>query len=178
MDCKLTFTSHKKRNIGIALAELMVAGGIGVLLVATMTVTYVFYLKSFANLENYMTLNSESQIALNRMTKEIRQADSLVSYSVNKLTFAVDGKNVSYAYDPAQQTLARVSGSDNNVLLFGCTYWTNNIYDRNMNVLATSAATNCKVVQLTWICAASVLGRTNTTEDVQSSKVVIRKQKS
>jgi len=156
----------------------MVASGIGVMLVATLTVTYVFYLKSFASLENYMSLNSESQLALNRMTREIRQADSLVSYSVNKLTFKVDGKDTSYSYDPAQQTLSRANSSDSDVLLFGCTYWTNNIYDRNMNVLMAAKATNCKVVQLTWVCSRAVMGHTNNTVDVQSSKVVIRKHKS
>ncbi len=176
MECKIT--SRKRRNVGIALAELMVASGLGVLLVATLSVTYVFYLKSFASLENYMNLNSESQLALNRMTKEIRQADLLSSYSVNKLTFLVDGKSVSYSYDPAQQTLTRTSGSDNDEMLFICTYWTNNIYDRNENLLTAATATNCKVVQLTWICARAVLGHTNNTVDVQSSKVVIRKQKS
>lgn len=175
MECKLT--SPKRRNTGIALAELMVASGIGVLLLATLTVTHVFYLKSFASLENYMNLNSESQLALNRMTKEIRQADLLSFYSVNKLTFLVDGKSVSYSYNPARQTLSRASGSDNGVLLFVCTYWTNNIYDRNMNLLTAATATNCKVVQLTWITSRTVLGRTNNTVDVQSAKVVIRKQK-
>lgn len=176
MECSITST--KKRKTGIALAELMVASGIGVMLLATLTVTYVFYLRSFASLENYMTLNSESQLALNRMTREIRQADLLSSYSANKLTFLVDGKSVSYSYDPAQQTLSRTSGSDNDAMLFTCTYWTNNIYDRNMNLLTAATATNCKVVQLTWICARAVLGHTNNTEDVQSAKVVIRKQKS
>ena len=158
----------------MTLAELLIASGITVLLVTTLAFLYIYHLKAFAGLENYMNLNNESRHALDQMTKEIRQADSLVFCSPAKLTFKVGGTNVSFTYDSAQKMLVRsTGGSKDKVILNGCDYWTNNIYDRNLHLITT--VTNCKVVQLTWICTRQILGRKVNSEDVQSAKIVIRK---
>ena len=172
MECKTT--SIKRRAAGIALAEMMIGVGLGVQLVTTLTVVNIYYLKTFAGLENYMNMNNQSRRALDIMTKDIRQADSLVSKSATSLALQVNGTNVTYSYDSARRELTR-SGR-NRPLLANCDYWRNDFFDRNMGTNITAA--NCKVIQLTWLCSGKVLGRKINTEDVQSAKIVIRKQKS
>ena len=173
MDCKLTSLS-KKHSAGVALADMLIGLGLGVLLVTTLTVVNIYYLKTLAALENYMNMNNQSRQALDIMTKDIRQANSLVNKSATSLTLQVDGTNVTYSYDSARRELTR-SGR-NRPLLANCDYWRNDFFDRNMGTNVTAA--NCKVIQLTWLCSGKVLGRKINTADVQSAKIVIRKQKS
>ena len=184
MECKTTST--KRRSAGFTLAEMMIAIGLGMLLVTTMTIVNIYYLKTFAGLENYMNLNDESRHALDIMTKDIRQADLLTAFSKTSLTLQLDGTNIiTYSYDSTKKELTRSSGGKDKVLLrgitrngitYGCDYWRNDFYDRNMGTNVTPA--NCKVVQVTWLCSRTILGHKVNTEDVQSAKIVIRKQKS
>ena len=178
MDFKTT--SHKKSNAGIALAEMMIGIGLGVLLVTTMTVVNVYYLKAFAGLENYMNLNNDSRQALDVVTKDIRQADKLISYSATGFTLQLFGTNVTYSYDSANRQLNRNGRvrADGKPwpLLVNCDYWRNDFYNRNMITNGVTGS-DCKVIQLTWLCSRTILGRKANTEDVQSAKIVIRKQK-
>ena len=38
----------------------------------------------------------------------------------------------------------------------------------------TAALTNARVIQMTWKCSREILGRTATTDNVQSAKIAIR----
>ena len=179
MECQLT--TPKRRNAGIALAEMMIAMGIALLLVTTMTIVNIYYLKAFAGLENYMNLNNDSRYALDIMTRDIRQADFLVSKSATSLKLQLSTTNVSYTvayeYDSVEKKLhRRVGDQDRKTLLTGCDYWRNDFYDRNQQTNNVTPA-NCKVIQVTWLCSREILKRKANTEDIQSARIVIRKQR-
>ena len=62
-----------------------------------------------------------------------------------------------------------------------CDYLRFAIFQRNpiggtYDQYATASATNCKLVQLNWICSRTILGAKVNTESVQSAKIVIRRQ--
>jgi hypothetical protein len=178
MDCNLTST--KRRRAGLALSETLIALGIGVMLLSSLAVVYVYYLRAFAGLENYMNLNNESRYALDPMTREIRQADDVLSSTSNKFSIRVGTTTNTYFYDAFAKTLNRTSAGTTKQILAGCDYWRHAIYDRNLNEITNTIATNlyyAKAIQVTWICTRSVVGRKINSEDVQSQKIVIRKQK-
>src|SRR3989442_14816374 len=114
MDCKTTST--KPRQAGMTVVQLLVGaaiGGIVLLAVASLT---VYSGRSFAALSNYVELDSYSRFALDRMTKEIRQAQSLKSYTATQLNFLdFDGADLSYIYDPQARTLTRTKAGQSQV---------------------------------------------------------------
>ncbi len=158
----------------------MAVGG----LVLTAVISFVIYTgRGFAGTMNYIDLESQSSLAMDRLVKEIRQTGELVDFTSNKLVFVdYDSNLLTYAYSPADETLVRSKNGETNVLLTGCDTLTFAIYQRNTiinsyNQYPTSLqASNTKVVQINWLCSRKVTGTKLNTESVQTAKVVIRNQ--
>src|SRR4051812_39166952 len=120
MVCKTTST--KKRPAAFTMIELLVASGVGVLVLTAVMTIFFFFNRSFASLTNYLDLDQKTQVALDKMSREIRQASKLTAYSSNSLTFQdYDGGALQYTYDSTARTLTRSKGTTNTaVLLTGC----------------------------------------------------------
>lgn len=164
--------------------ELMVATAI-TSIVGLGVASLVFYSgRSFAAIANYVELDHRSRIALDTMSKEIRQANRLSSYTSTSLTFEdSDGTPLIYAYDSGTKTLIRTKNgvADPKPLLQECDFLLFSIYQRNpvggtYDQYPTATATTCKLVQLNWVCSRKIFGIAKNTESVQSAKIVIRKQ--
>ena len=86
----------------------MTAAGIGSVSFAAIY-TLVFYLtRSFLAMGNYADLDKISRLALDQMTRDIRQAQYLVSSASNQLAFNVGGSNtLTFTYDSAARQLTR-----------------------------------------------------------------------
>src|SRR5258706_3925618 len=120
MDCRTTST--RRRRAAMTLVEILIATGLVLTLVTAIACLYVYFIRTFAGMENYMTMDMRSRYALDRMSKEIRQADLLLSYATNKVTLQVSSNKVSFTYDPTEKTLTRAVGSESEVLLTHCDY--------------------------------------------------------
>ena len=171
----------------MTLVELMVATGVGGIVMAALLALFLFSTRSFAALANYVDLDNKSRNALDTMSSDIRQADALSSYETNKLVFQTTDPTTSntlaltYFYDPDKTTLTRTLGVRSTVLLTNCTSLNFGIFARNpiggqWDTYSNGVPSNCKLVQLTWVCQRGILGgRIANTESVQSAKVVMRK---
>jgi hypothetical protein len=184
MDCKITSTtSINHRQRGLSLVELLVGIGVGsVLLIAILSLSF-FSARSFAALTNYVDLDNHSRNALDQITREIRQADALMSSSEHQLEFRHGTGWIRYTYNPEARTLTRNQNGNLTVLLRECDELQFAIYQRNpiphtwdQFDLPTENPTLCKMVQLSWVCSRTILGARVNTESVQSAKVVIRKK--
>jgi hypothetical protein len=166
----------------LSLIQLLVGSAVASLVFLAVASMSVFSGRSFAALSNYVDLDMYSRNALDRMTREIRQTNKLKSFSSTQLTFEdFDGADLSYIYDPAAGTLARVKAGWSEVLLRECDLLNFSVFQRNpvngsYDVYPTATADTCKLVQMSWICSRTILGAKMNTESVQSAKVVIRKQ--
>jgi len=183
-----TTTSTKARCRALTLVELLVATAIsGVLIAAVMSLTF-YSARSFAAMANYVDLDNCSRNALDVMSREIRQADCLVSGDDHQLVFRHTNPGngatftIGYTYNPDTRVLARLQqGGPRTVLLDECDFLKFSIYQRNpiggtYDQYSTANPATCKLVQLSWICSRNILGKKANTESVQSAKVVIRKQ--
>jgi prepilin-type N-terminal cleavage/methylation domain-containing protein len=184
MDCKITSTtSTKARQQGLSLVELLTSLGIGsILLVAILSLSF-FSARSFAALTNYVDLDNHSRNALDHITREIRQADALISSSSTQLEFKHGSGWIRYTFNPTARLLTRNHNGHVTVLLRECDELEFKIYQRNpvpqtwdQFDLPTNDPTLCKMVQLSWVCSRTILGARVNTESVQSAKVVIRKK--
>ncbi len=189
MECRTTST--RRNSAGVTLVEMLIATGLaGVLLAAVMSFS-LYSARSFAAAGNYIDLDIKGRTALDWMSRDIRQCDYLSNYVANSsLVFRTTDPTTSnhftlrYTYDPAAQTLTRTFGTTNTVLLTGCTFYHFDLYQRNpaltnggelVALISTNQPSLVKAIDLSWICGRAVLGNTNNTEDVQSARVVIRK---
>ena len=167
----------------MTLPEIMIAIGVGSIVFLALASLTLYSARSFSSMVNYSELNQTSRTSLDYMTLEIRQSRGLVSRTATNLVFKLDsaGSNLlSYTWNKPNKTLTQVKTNVTTVLLTNCTYWTNEIFQRNtvsndFDLIPTANVAQTKLIQLTWTCAERRVNATNS-ESVQSMKIVIRKK--
>jgi prepilin-type N-terminal cleavage/methylation domain-containing protein len=189
MDCKITSTpKSNNRRAGYTVVEMLIAVGVGSIIMAAVLSTVVFAAKSFAVMGNYCAIDNMERGSLDRISRDIRQADALTNFTANTLVFQTTDPNtgkrqaLTFTYSPKNRTLQRTLGTETEVLMTDCTSWHFNLYQRNpttngslVSLILTNRPDLAKAVDISWVCSRSVLGKTFETENVQSSKIVIRK---
>ena len=162
----------------------MVVAVVGSVILGALASLLFYSGRSFAAMANYIDLESQSKLALDRMTKEIRQANRLVASTTNSITLEDSNLHpIRYAYDAATKTVTRSTNgvADARPLLKECDAIQFSIFQRNpvggtYDQYPVAAPGTCKLVQLYWICSRKTIGTLMNTESIQSAKVVIRKQ--
>jgi type II secretory pathway component PulJ len=182
---KITSTkANRRRKAGLSLVELLVAMGIGSLVLAGLAALMFYTGRSFAALANYVDLDAYSRNALDTMSREIRQTRRLVEGTGTRLQFEdFDGGTLVYQYNADVRTLTRSKNGVPNPepLLRECNFLQFSMFQRNpingqYDQYPTATAAQCKLVQLRWICSRDLIQSRRNTESVQSAKIVIRKQ--
>jgi hypothetical protein len=173
-----------------SLPEVLIASGLGVFVLAALLAGGLFTLHSFVAMFNYADMDMSSCASLDGMSKEIRQASSLVAYTnsvsgAKALVFSgLDNSGnpmtLTYKFDPDAKTVTcSKQGQKDQVCLTGCTSWQFSLYDRAPSpgyvFNATTNASDCKLVELTWTCKRTIMGQFDS-ETVQTAQIVLRNQ--
>jgi Tfp pilus assembly protein PilW len=179
MECR-NISIKARRQAGFTLVEVVVASALAVMVVAVIAMLAYYSTRSFMVMANYTNMNESSQFALDKMSKEIRQARGLTVFATNELTFMdADGNALQFTYNPLIRSLVRSSGGVTNTYLTECDalqFW---VYQHTMksntfDCYDPASVTNAKVIQVIWKCSRSIMGTKATTESVQSAKITIR----
>lgn len=168
-------------------AEMLVAAGLASLVGLAVAVFSFYTTRALVATVNYVDLDQQGQLALDQFTQQVRGVNQLTSYTtsygvINSLTFQdYDGDDLTFSYDPNVRTLSRTKGGNTDQWLTNCDSLQFQIYQRNVqsntfDCVSTGNATNCKLIQVTWVCSRTILGSKANTESVQSAKVVMRQQ--
>jgi prepilin-type N-terminal cleavage/methylation domain-containing protein len=179
----------RKSCRGWTLVEMMVAVGLFSIAGAALMTLYVYSIKSFASLANYALLDMQNRQAMDLLTKELRQARYIKSYSSNSvgnsLTFRNgDGYDVSYNFNEAKKVMIRQVNGSTTMILTNCDLLSFSLFQRNpmensyglFPVASGNWTQTVKVVQLTWKTKRHVPAGPINSENVQTARVVIRKQ--
>lgn len=168
----------------IALAVFAIAG------LALITI-YVFSIRSFAALTNYAMLDQQNRAAMDRLTSEIREAMQVTKYETNadanNLTIVNgQGETVTYSFSALARKMTRqVQGGADEVLLTNCDLLSFSLYLRpptnggtfDVYLPATNNwSSTVKLVQLSWKTSASLPNASVQSENIQTARVIIRKQ--
>lgn len=180
---------------GLTLVELMVASGIGAVVIAVVAVLIVFAARSFAVLANCQALAQASSVAVDQMSREIREATGVIGFQdtgnqrwmVFANTNASPPYSLRYEWSAADRLLTarRSDESAERVLLSGCDQWDFVFHQRTpMPGPGFGFSTNlfdpveCKLVTMTWKCSRALSGTgLINSETVQTAQIVIRNQK-
>jgi hypothetical protein len=180
MVCKTTSISHRAAA-AFTLPEILVSSALGVLVLLVVGALSVYSGRSFVAIANYVGMDQASQLALDKMSREIRQAHRLVEFSPSSLTFeAANHQQFVFSYDSEARTLVRIGGTTTNVYLTDCDSLEFAKYQRTtisntFDAYEPAYVTNTRLIQVTWTCSRKILGaKKMNTESVQSTKIVLR----
>jgi hypothetical protein len=184
MGCRITFTRLRapRGAGGFTLVEAIIAAGIAAILVLVVCELSVFSGRSVAALYNYVDLDDDNRVAMDQITRDVRQANRVLGASTNMLVLEDgDGSILAYWHSPALRTVTRYRNGSYRVILRECDRLSFNIGQRNTvngtyDVYPVATPDTAKVVNVSWLCSRTIFGRKENTESVQTARIVIRKQ--
>jgi prepilin-type N-terminal cleavage/methylation domain-containing protein len=106
-----------RRRRGFTLSEVMIAAGLGSMLLAGVMSTFLMLGRSGANVANYSMMESQSRRALEELSQDIRMASDVTwndSTSVTLLVpnnYASTANLVTYAFDDSTDIFYRMPGA-------------------------------------------------------------------
>ncbi len=194
MDFKITSTKGTPVQ-AFALTEVLMAVGLAGLFFLIICGFSMFCSRSFAALYNYVDLDDVNRVAIDQLTRDVRQANRVSYYGTNGMALTLEAtdnngltNSISYVYSPNTRTLTRSLGlatglSDTTTLLKECDRLEFRLGQRNTDVGGyyvfppqTADINVAKVINVSWVCSRSLFGRKENTESVQTARIVIRKQ--
>jgi len=177
-----TYTKHRRR--GFSLVEYLVTLALTTLVIATGAAVSENFLRAVAFLSNAVDLDAKNRLAIDRISREIRQCEAVDSASGNGLVLRSGTNRVAFEYHPDTRQLVRSHpDTGTEVYLKGCDYIRFDLFRRPVPTLngkyddyPAASAANCKIVQVSWVCSRRLLGFEANTGRMQSARVVIRNQ--
>src|SRR5262245_1139514 len=183
MVCKITSTSTRRRRAsGMMLVEALMSIGLTGLIMIVLVSISVFSGRSFVAMANYVELDDNNRIAIDTMTRDLRECNRVLTSSTTSLQLEdSDGFTITYTYSPSLKTLTRTKVGNTTTLLTGCqtlafTLGQRNTISGTFDQFPAATVSEAKVVDVSWRCVRTILGVTANTEAVQTAKIVIRKQ--
>jgi prepilin-type N-terminal cleavage/methylation domain-containing protein len=177
------------------LAEMLIALAVFSITGAAVMSFFLFGLRTFAAMYNYASLDAQNRNAMDVLSREIRGALQVVSYSTNPASLTIinaDTNVVVYTFNaPPNSSLTRDAGGgttgfplEHQTLLQNCDLLQFQLYQRNPLTNAFDAfpastdnwSNTVKLVELTWRTSVNLAPTIVTnSEDVQTARIVIRK---
>src|SRR5689334_3114650 len=122
MDCNPTSTSRPRRSqAGATLVEALIAIGVTGLIMLALASISMLSGRSFVAFTNYVDLDSANRIAMDTLTRDIRECNRVTGFATNRLIIEdIGGFSITYQYSPDRQTLTRTRNGVVKTLLTGC----------------------------------------------------------
>ena len=187
--CTRTTPRPRQSWHAFTLVETMVATALFCVAGLALATIFLFSVRSFAAMSNYSELDQENRHAMDLLTRELRQARQITGYVTNANGNSIsllngDGQQVSYSFDARNHELVRTVAGDPTVLLTNCSLLNFSLFQRNPSnanfgvfPLASGNWTqSVKVVQLTWRTGRTLPSGAVNSENIQTARIVIRKQ--
>jgi hypothetical protein len=178
----------------LTLVEVMIATSLGSMVLAAVGLLTLYGAKTSVAVVNYTDLDGKSRYALDLISREIRQANAVLSYQTNASfkTFTLTNNDqaaaITLTWDAGAGTVTMAkTGQPTVTNLTQCDRWDFSFYQRTPWVTGTNIifypATNsagsldlslCKLISMSWKCSRAIMGAKIDTESVQTSEIVLR----
>jgi hypothetical protein len=171
---------QRKSQQAFTLVELMVSSALGLLLGTAIVSLSYFTNRSFVAMTNYTDLALSSRMALDKMSRDIRQQRVLTAYATNSISLQDgSGNTLQYIYNPNARTLVSAKGGQTNTYLTQCDslqFWIyqHTVISNTFNCYTPAFVTNARLVQVTWSCSRQILGVKVNSEVGESAEIALR----
>ena len=177
--------ASSRRASGMTIVEMLVAVGLSTMVLGGVMTLFTVSLKNLTGMSNYSSLTNQSRKSMDSMSKDIRQATQVVSYTNTPdtksltLTNSFAGISEVYSWDSNSCNLVCSKTGQNTVTnLSGCNSWDFSFYQRNptngWTFVSTTNLGVSKLINMTWKCSRSILGVQLNTEDLVTAEIVLR----
>ena len=159
----------------------MAIGVTGLLMLALASVSMLSG-RTFVAFYNYVEMDDRNRIGMDTLTRDLRECDRVTACTSSRLDIEdSDGFTITYQFNSGPATLTRTKAGIVKTLLSGCDTLTFSIAQRtpkdgSYEVYPTATPATAKVVNVSWSCSRLIFGRKANTENVQTARIVIRKQ--
>ena len=189
MDCNITSINksrapgqvRQRRSLaGMTTVETLIAIGISVVLLTQVCALWYYSSRSFAAQAAYTALDQDSQRALDKLSKDVRQAVDIKSFNPTKIVLKDPNNTNDLIFQLSGRTLQRVQGTTRATLLNNVDSLQFSMYQRTplqgvWDQYTTTNLTTCKLIEVRWKCSRKLHPLApQTTEYMQSAKVVLR----
>jgi type II secretory pathway component PulJ len=182
------------RAYGLSLVEVMISTAVGSMVLAAVGSMTLYGARGSAALSNYTDLEAKSRYALDVVSRELRQANAMVSFQTNlpvksfTVTNSAQAVGITLSWDSNARTVTlKRTGQAPVIALTECDQWGFSLYQRTplltstnvvfypaTNGLGAPDATICKLINLSWKCSRTIAAMKINTESVQSAQIVLR----
>jgi type II secretory pathway pseudopilin PulG len=180
--------SARANESGWTLLELLIAAGIGSILIACIAALSLYGARSFSVIGNFADMDADSRQALDLLSREFRQASAVVNYQTNLpvkwisvTTNAAVGATAKVTWDSHAGTVTLTARGHDRLLLEECDYWDIRLYQRipvisgtNVAFAGTATTNDCKAIEMSWRCSRTNQGQHFNTESLQRAYLVLR----
>jgi Tfp pilus assembly protein PilW len=174
-----------KTSSAFTLIELTVTVTISVFVIASIVTLAVISAQNYVATANYVRMNDQSRLIMDRISREIRNAAALTSYSQNDPQYLVfanpDGTSLCITNYAGNQTITLTTNNFTQTFsLPGCTNFNFQLYTGTASTTnvsyyqAPSTLQACRVVSLSWSCSQPITGSKLSTEAIQTAQVLLR----
>jgi len=171
-----------RHQSGFTLIESLITVAL-VMMVTTMIITVtIFTYHTFGGIGNYIQHDHQTREAMDKMSRDIRQSAALLSGTSTSLNFTnTDGSPLQYLYDPNARTLtySNATTREGGILLQDCVSCTFSLFQFNpvsgscMLFANSTTSSNCKVVEMNWICRTTNSLSVNS-DMMETMRIVLR----
>ena len=159
--------------------ETLIAIGISLVLLTQVCALWYYSSRSFAAQAAYTALDQDSQRALDRLSKDVRQARDITSFADNHIILR-DAAGQPLEFRLMGKALLRASGLTQTVVLNNVDSLKFSMYQQTpvegrWEQYATTNLATCKLIEVRWKCSRKLHPQApQTTEYMQSAKIVMR----
>jgi len=177
---------------GLTLVEMLIATGIGAILILIIVTLTAYAERSFALTSSHVALESRSRLALDKLRGQLDQATAVITCQTNlsvkslTVTNALEGYTLTLSWDADDrkltlETIGPTPADDRSeTLLRDCDRWDFTLCNRAPLVGPTQVSFNsvsnvadCKLILMSWSCSQKLIGKLET-ENVQEAQIVLR----
>jgi Tfp pilus assembly protein PilW len=179
MGCKST-SIERRAQAAFTLVEFLLAAGLASIVAAAVVALSYFTTRGFVAMTNYTDMALSSRMALDKMSRDIRQMSLVTACTTNSISLQDSkGNSLSYNWDPGARTLTCVSAGKTNIYLTQCDalrFWPfqHTPKSNTFDCYDPAYSTNTRLVQVTWTCSRQILSAKVNSEAVESAKIVLR----
>ncbi len=179
-------------QLGLTLIEMLIATGIGAIMILIIVTLTAYAERSFAITSSHVDLESRSRLALDKLTRQLHQATAVIACQTNlpvkslTVTNAVEGYMLTLSWDSDDrklllETVGPTPEDDRtDTLLRNCDRWDFTLCNRAPVVGPTQVSfdpalsiADCKVILMSWSCSQKLIGKLET-ENVQEAQIALR----